>query len=120
MLISFSARPKVTLNAVPEILYGDCMEFKATIQSFPKHTTVISMKGNEEIDINQPKYKGSSDVGDCPVLRINNVNTKDQDEYTVQVFNELGNERCKSEELKVIGGKPKTNYLTVKYTLHPI
>lgn len=107
----------MTLNSEPEIFYGDCMEFKAMIRSFPKHTKVIWMKGNEEIDINQPNYTGSSDVGDCPVLRINNVKTEDQDEYSIEVCNELGNERCK-RELKVIGGKPKTNFLTVKFTLH--
>lgn len=95
----------MTLNEVPELFYGDCLEFKGKIRSFPKHTRVIWMKGDEEIDITQPKYKGSSDVGDCPLLCINDVNTEDQVEYTIQVYNELGMGMCKSEKLIVIGGK---------------
>lgn len=106
----------MTLNEVPEILYGDSLEFKGTIRSFPKHTRVIWMKGDEEIDITRPKYKGSSDIGDCPLLCIHNVNSEDQDEYTVQVYNELGMGKCKSEKLVVIGGKLKT----FKVNLHPI
>lgn len=36
--------------------------------------------------------------------------------YIIYYRSLLGNERCKSEELKVIGGKSKTNSLTVKFT----
>lgn len=96
----------VTLNQVPEALYGTCVELKANIRSFPKHSNVIWTKGKDkQIDITQPKYIGSSIVGDCPVLCINNASKDDEDIYSVEVSNALGKDICKSEKLKVIGGK---------------
>lgn len=99
----------VTLDQVFEALYGTCVEFKARIQSFPKHGAVIWKKWedgkNEHIDITHPKYIGSSIVGDCPVLCINNASKGDEDFYSVEVYNALGTRICKSEKLKVTGGK---------------
>lgn len=48
---------------------------------------------------------GSIIFGDCFVLCINNVSKDDEDIYLVEVSNELGKGVCKSEKLKVIGGK---------------
>lgn len=57
------------------------------------------------IDINMPKYEGSSDVGNSPVLCINNVNEKDEDVYRIDVINEWGTTTRISNRLKVIGSK---------------
>lgn len=96
----------VTLDQVSEALYGTCVEFKAKIRSYPKHDNVIWKKGKDkEINITQPKYMGSTILGDCPVLCINNASKDDEDIYSVEVSNELGKDVCKSEKLKVIGGK---------------
>lgn len=96
--------PNVALNEVPSACHYDCVNMIATIRSYPKHTSVIWKKGKELIDITLPKYAGSSDVGDRPVLCINNVKKEDGDVYTIEVQNALGKGTC-NEELFVIGGK---------------
>lgn len=96
--------PNVALNEVPSACLYDCVNMIATIRSYPKHTSVIWKKGKELIDITLPKYAGSSDVGDRPVLCINNVKEEDGDVYTIEVQNALGKGTC-NEELFVIGGK---------------
>lgn len=62
------------------------------------------MKGENAIDITLLKYAGSSIVGDCPVLYINNIKEEDGGDYTIKVQNEKGIETC-SRKLVVIGGK---------------
>lgn len=77
----------------------------AMIRSYPKHNRVIWMKGEEPIDISQPKYIGSLDIGDRPVLQINNVKKEDKDVYSIKVNNEIGEETCSNGILEVAGGK---------------
>lgn len=62
------------------------------------------MKGKEPIDISQPKYIGSLNYGECPVLQINNIKKEDEDIYSIAVGNELGEETCSNGTLKVVGG----------------
>lgn len=62
------------------------------------------MKGEEPIDIFQPKYIGSLNYGDRPVLKINNVKKEDKDIYSIKVSNELGEETSSNGILKVVGG----------------
>lgn len=62
------------------------------------------MKGKEPIDISQPKYIGSLNYGECPVLQINNIKKEDEDIYSIAVRNELGEETCSNGTLKVVGG----------------
>lgn len=78
----------------------------AAIRSYPKHDSVIWKKGNDPIaiDINLPKYAGSSVVGDRPVLCINDTIEDDGDIYTIEVENQYGI-GTSTEELFVIGGK---------------
>lgn len=61
----------------------------------------------ECIDIIYLKYIGSFIVGDCFVLCINNVSKGDEGFYLIEVYNVLGIWICKSEKLKVMGGKIK-------------
>lgn len=58
-----------------------------------------------DIDIINPKYKGSSNVGNCPVLCINNVSKEDEDEYSIYVLNEWGYTELSYERLVVNGSK---------------
>lgn len=101
----FAGPPTVTLSYVHETLYNECIELKANVRSFPKHTCVIWKKGSEKIDIDLPKYRGSSEDENFPVLHINNATGEDEDFYTVEVYNKLGIGTCSSEKLKVNGGK---------------
>lgn len=94
----------MTLNQVQEALYNDTVEIKAIIRSFPIHTGVIWMKGEEPIDISQPKYIGSLNYGDRFVLQINNVKKEDKKIYSIKVSNEIGEETCSNGILEVVGG----------------
>lgn len=105
----FSGLPEVVLNEGPSAVLNECVEFKATIRSFPKHHSVLWKKDDDPIDITLPKYKGSSDVGDCPLLCINNIKEEDEAAYTIEVQNECG-KGIDTEKLKVIGGKNKPQY----------
>lgn len=86
------------LDEVPEALYDESVKFKAIVRSFATETCVIWRKGNEIIDIHQPKYKGSSDISDYPVLIINNVAKEDEDVYSIEVKNDFG-KRTRSQKL---------------------
>lgn len=65
---------------------------------------MIWKKGKKQINITLPKYAGSSDVGDRPILCITNVEEEDKDVYTIEVQNASGKGIC-SEKLLVLGGK---------------
>lgn len=97
-------RPDVALNKVPSAYLYDCVKMIAAIRSYPKHYSVIWKKGNDPIaiDINLPKYAGSSVVGDRPVLCINDTIEDDGDIYTIEVKNQYGI-GTSTEELFVIG-----------------
>lgn len=64
-------------------------------------------KGNQRININDPKYEGSTETGDDPVLCINNAIEEDNDIYTIEVENPLGINRS-SQILEVLKGKINT------------
>lgn len=90
---------------MPTANYGESVQFRATIRCFPKHDPVIWMKGRYHIDITQPKYKGSSDVGNSPVLCINSLTMEDEDIYSIEANNEIGRGTSCTQKLKVYGGK---------------
>lgn len=115
-LYRFTASPKVILNRAPEAIYDQPFSFTAVIRSFPKHVRVIWMKGNEHIDITQPKYNGSLDVGYHPVLCINNVKEEDEDVYTIKVRNGIGNDACCAERLIIMKGKNVSHTRTHTYS----
>lgn len=95
--------PEVTLHKVPSALLTDDVEFKATIRGFPEDYRVKWMKDKRDIDITNPKYKGSKNNGDISVLSIKNVEEDDNAVYTIEVENTLG-KGLSSEKLVVIGG----------------
>lgn len=99
-----AGHPEVAIKEVPSTCPYDCVKIIATVRSYPKHTSVVWKKGEKCIDITQPKYDGSSVVGNCPILCINNTKEEDGDVYTIEVQNEWG-KGTSSEELFVIGGK---------------
>lgn len=98
LYLTFQEPPNVTLEEVPEALYDESVQFRATVRSFATKTCVIWKKGNEIIDIQQPKYVGSSDIGDYPVLIINYVTKEDEDVYSIEVENDFG-KRKRSQKL---------------------
>ena len=63
------------------------------------------MKDTIPINLEEPKYIGSTCQGDNPVLCINEVTKDDEAVYTIEAENEFGKGRCCSEKLEVIGGK---------------
>lgn len=76
--------PLVTLNRIPSTVSNECVEIKATIRSFPQHDRVTWKKNREKIDITLPKYDGSTDIGNSPILCIKNVRKRnDEGIYTI-------------------------------------
>lgn len=106
-MFNFAGPPEVTLNKVPLALTNTNVRFKATIKNMSNHQNVIWMKGTQPININDPKYEGSTESGDNPVLCIKNVREEDCDIYTIEVKNQLGSERGR-QRLEVIEGKKKS------------
>lgn len=104
MLHNFAGRPEVTIDIVPLALENECVEFKAKIRGFPKCHDVTWMKGNQPIYTTDPKYGGSINDEESPVLCIKNVKVEDSGVYKIIVRNECG-EVERSENLEVIGGK---------------
>lgn len=99
-------RPVVRLLSVPEATYHECIEYKVTIDNLSPQSKIVWLKGSTVIDLNDPKYKGSTCNDDNAVLQIDKVTETDEDIYTVKVYNDLGQEEiCCSEKLKVVGGK---------------
>lgn len=94
----------MTLNTVPLALENEIVEIKATIRGFPKFQSVIWMKDDQCIDTTDPKYEGSVENCEFPVLRIKEVKERDSGVYKVIARNELG-EGESSEDLEVIGSK---------------
>lgn len=104
--IFFTDKPTVTLNEVSDVIYDQLLKYKANIRCSPKQKIhIIWMKGENCIDINQPKYAGSSDVGVCPELCINNATSEDEDIYAIEVRSDLGTGTCLSKRLVVLEGK---------------
>lgn len=96
----------MTLSQVSETVYEKPVEFKATIRIFPKQCDVNS----QQIDINQPKYAGSTVVGASPVLWINEVNKDDEGDYSIEVINKEWEPIRISKKLVVNAGKNTLHY----------
>lgn len=104
IFVCFQGPPEVFMSDLPESVYNECVQIKASIKSFPKYNCVSWFKGEEEIDIAQQKYEGSFHGADFSVLCINNVTKEDESDYTIKITNDLGNVNCSSNPLKVVGG----------------
>lgn len=98
-------KPEVILSDVCDAVYDTKVTYKATIRSFLKHTFTKWKRGDNIIDITKPKYEGSSNVGYCPVLCINNVSKEDEDVYSIHVRNEWGYTPLSYKKLVVTGSK---------------
>lgn len=73
-------------------------EFSATRQSD------LEEKRKKKTDITLPKYDGSTDTGNFPVLCIKNVQKKnDEGTYTIVVHNKLGEGKY-NDKLVIIEG----------------
>lgn len=98
-------RPDVILSHPPKAVYDTRVIYKATIRSFINNTSTVWKRGEQIIDIINPKYEGSSNVGNCPVLCINNVSREDEDVYSIYVLNEWGYTELSYERVVVNGSK---------------
>lgn len=116
ILLNFAGRPTVTLNRLPLALQNELVEIKATIRGFPKCQSVTWMKDNQCINTTDPKYEGSIDNCEFPVLRIKEVKEEDTGVYKVIARNELG-EGESSEDLEVIGSKFHSDFKTKEYQI---
>lgn len=103
-MFNFAGPPRVTINRVPLALQNELVEIKATIRGYPKCQRVIWMKEDQCIDTTDPKYEGSINNCEFPVLCIKEVKERDNGVYKVIARNELG-EGESSEDLEVIGSK---------------
>lgn len=103
--------PIVTLSQVSETVYEKPVEFKAAIRIFPKQCDVNWLRGSQQIDINQPKYAGSTVVGASPVLWINEVNKDDEGDYSIEVINKEWEPIRISKKLVVNTGKNTLHYI---------
>lgn len=97
----------MSLTQEPPPFFNECVQLKAAIRSFPKHDSVKWMKGKQYIDITQPQYEGSTDIGDSPILCINYIDKGDAARYKIKVHNEIGTSTCQIKKLK--GGNIKVN-----------
>ena len=95
----------MTLSVPEKAIYHDCVKFEATIKSFPKHSSVVWIKGQNTIDIKQAKYEGSVCDGEKPVLCIKHVTKEDEGTYKIKVINDKGATTSFEQNFNVIGGK---------------
>lgn len=113
-LVFFIGRPFVSLTQESPAFFNECVQLKAAIRSFPKHESVKWMKGKKYIDITQPKYEGSTDIGDSPILCINHIDRGDAARYKIKVHNDVGTSTCKIKKLEVNGGNIKVKmYISI-------
>lgn len=71
---------------------------------FRNTTEWLGRKTKKKIDITLPKYDGSTDTGNFPVLCIKNVQKKnDEGTYTIVVHNKLGEGKY-NDKLVIIEG----------------
>ena len=104
---------------VTKVVYHQCVEFKATIRSYPTHCDVKWKKGSNTLNLNDTKYKGSSAEFSNPVLRINMVTKEDNDIYRIEAQNIHGEGTSQSIALEVIAGEKrslKIPWILVKVT----
>lgn len=116
-MFNFAGPPRVAINPVPLALQNELVEIKATIRCFPKCQSVIWMKNDQLIYTTDPKYDGSVNNCEFPVLCIKKVTESDNGVYKVIARNELG-EGESSEDLEVIGSKYHSRYIYI-YTHTP-
>lgn len=103
-MFNFAGPPRVAINPVPLALQNELVEVKATIRGFPKCQSVIWMKNDQFITTTDPKYDGSINNCEFPVLCIKKVTESDNGVYKVIARNELGKGES-SADLEVIGSK---------------
>lgn len=96
--------PVVRLQSVPRATSHECVKYKVTINSLTPYSKIVWWKGSTVIDLNDPKYKGSTSDDDNAVLQIDEVTKEDEDIYTVDVYNDFGKWSSSSERLEVAGG----------------
>lgn len=116
-LFNFAGPPRVAINPVPLALQNELVEIKATIRGFPKCQSVIWMKNDQFINTTDPKYDGSVNNCEFPVLCIKKVTESDNGVYKVIARNELG-EGESSEDLEVIGSKYHSRYIYIYIYTH--
>lgn len=80
------------------------MKFEAKIRGFSNHQNVLWKKGNQQINIDNSKYDGSTKSGNNPVLCINDVKEEDNGLYTIEVDTPSGIIPS-SQTLEVLKGK---------------
>lgn len=103
--MSSSGSPVVTLYHEEFTAYLDgSVRLHSRIRGFPKNYEIIWKKDNQMLYITDPKYEGSKNDDDFPVLEINNVKKEDEGTYTIEVNNELGKGQS-SIKLVVVKGK---------------
>lgn len=115
----FAGRPMVCLTSEPqmqkmledsspdttEVIYNECVIFKSSIRCHPKCVQINWIKDDSgPLDIENVRYRGSSNDGDSPVLCINTATKKDEGTYRVEAYNAYGCGRSQLVTLKVIGG----------------
>lgn len=97
---------------VTKVEYHQCVEFKATIRSYPKHCDVIWKRGSTILNLNDTRYKGSSVESRNPILRINMVTKEDNGIYSVEARNIHGDGISQFVALEIIGGKNRLFKMT--------
>lgn len=95
---------EVTLKQVPLAYLKECVEFKATIEGYPKYKSVFWLKDDQIIDLTDTKYEGSKHDGNSAFLCIKDVKENDEAIYTIEVSNELEKVK-KSQNLVVVRGR---------------
>lgn len=99
--------PIVTLDEEDEeveVFLDTSVQFEAAIQGCPTNHDVIWTKDNQNLNITDPKYKGSKNKGNYAVLEINDIKKEDEGTYTIEVHNDYGKGQS-SLKLLVVTGK---------------
>lgn len=100
MPVIFTDSLQVNLKQVPMAYLNECVKFKANIEGCPKYRRVIWIKDDQNIDLTDTKYKGSTCDDKFALLCINDVKENDEAIYTIEVSNEL--EKVKSSQKLVV------------------
>ena len=63
--------PDRNIRHITEVIYNKCVIFKALIRCHPKYVKIKWIKNDSEpLDIENVRYRGSSNDGDSPVLYL--------------------------------------------------
>lgn len=104
--MSSSGSPVVKLYDYNEIktYTGGNQRLIAKIRGFPKKYEITWKKDNQELNITDPKYKGTNNDDRHSDFNINNIEKEDEGTYTIEVNNEMGKGQS-SIKLVVVKGK---------------